>query len=290
MPDFMTHEVGGAGRRPIAADVFRPERPNGVAVILVHGGGWAQGNRADTYSNAEALAEEGFVSIAAEYRLLPEAPWPAQIDDLRDIVRWAKDNAALLGIDPAKVALQGYSAGAHLALMVAATQPGSEHAASLGDSSGTEVAAVVSFFAPARLDAYGERLNHPPLSLLVGGGGVDAARAISPIYKIGRDFPTTFLVGGMADYLQPLASGLDLLQAFVDAGAEVEFHYLHSQVHEFQGAPGMTRGMMAEVGFFYRRTLLEREALAAEAREVNLFARARNAQEFAALVAAAQNK
>lgn len=288
MPDFVTHEVAGDGRRPLNVDVFKPAQSNGVAVILLHGGGWAQGHRAAIYGSAQALADLGFVAVAAEYRLLPEAPWPAQIDDVRDVVRWTKANAATLGIDPAKIALQGFSAGAHLALLVAATQPGSGNPATIGgDVTGTEVAAVASFFAAAKLDGHPERLGQPPFSMLLNGGGVEAARAISPIYQITKSFPSTLIIGGMGDYLQPLASGLELLQAFVDAGAEVEFHYLHSQVHEFQTTPGLVKDVMAQVAFFYRRTLIDREALEAEAREHNFFARASNAQELAELMAAA---
>ena len=73
---------------------------------------------------AKALASAGFVALAAEYLFSPEAPWPSQLDDVRDVVRWAKANAATLDIDSSKLALQGYSAGAHLALLVGGTQPG----------------------------------------------------------------------------------------------------------------------------------------------------------------------
>ncbi|WP_313802304.1 alpha/beta hydrolase [Sphingobium sp.] len=289
MSDFSTEQVPGNGRRPLDVDVFRPAEPNGVAVVLLHGGGWAGGRRAMVHGYARALSALGYVALAAEYRLLPEAPWPAQLDDVRDVVRWAKSCAQALGIDPAKIALQGFSAGAHLALLVAGTQPGSGHETAVGtDSSGSEVAAVVSFFAPARLDANPAMLANPPFNLLLNGGGVEAARAISPIYFVNKAFPSTFILGGMADYMQPLASGLDLLQAFVDAEAEVEFHYFHSQVHEFPSTPGMVNDVMAEVAFFYRRTLLDRDTLAEEAREHNPIARASSMQEFVQMMAAAQ--
>lgn len=289
MSQFVTRTVPGAGRRALEVDVFQPiGQSNGVAVILLHGGGWAQGHRSMVHGYAAVLAEKGFVALAAEYRLLPEAPWPAQLNDVRDVVRWTKANAEALAIDPAKIALQGYSAGAHLALMVGGTQPGSGNEDRVGGVvEGTNVAAIVSFFAPARLDSHPEALAQPPYSLLLNGGGIEAARAISPINCIHPDFPSTFILGGMADYMQPLDAGLQLLKAFVDAGCEVEFHYLHSQVHEFCSTPGMMAEIMSEVAFFYRRTLLVREELAAEARERNIFARASSVQEFARLAAGA---
>ena len=287
MPEFVTQQVPGTSRRPLGVDVFRPERPSGVGIILLHGGGWARGDRSMVHGYAKALASAGFVALAAEYRLLPEAPWPSQLDDVRDVVRWAKANAATLDIDSSKLALQGYSAGAHLALLVGGTQPGSGNERALGtDATGSNVAAIVSFFAPAKLDDDPNAWSRPPVSLLLKSGGVEAARAASPIYYMHKNFPSTLILGGMADYMQPLAAGLSLLQAFVDVGAEVEFHYLHSQTHEFSSTPGMLKDVMSEVGFFYRRTLLEREALADESRENNIFARASNMQEFAKLMAA----
>lgn len=287
MPEFSTEKILGEGRRTLDVDVFRPiGQANGVAVILIHGGGWVGGHRSMVYNYAKALAGRGFVAVAAEYRLLGEALWPAQLDDIRDIIRWTKANANELAIDPTKIALQGFSAGAHLALLVGGTQPGSGREKLIGvNAEGTSVAAIVSFFAPVRLDANPAVLSRPPFSILLNGGGVEAARAASPIYYIHQAFPSTFILGGMADYMQPIQSGLDLLQAFVDVGAEVEFHYMHSQVHEFASIPSMLPEMMAEVAFFYRRTLLNRDALAKEARDLNIFARAADPEEFARLIA-----
>lgn len=286
MTDFVSEKIEGNGRRALEPDVFNPgANANGVAVILLHGGGFARGHRSMMHGYGKALAALGFVAIAAEYRLLGEAPWPAQLEDVRDTVRWTKANAQRLGIDAKKVALQGYSAGGHLALLTGGTQPGSGKENAIGgDASGTEIGAIVSFFAPAKLDIPGLIAN-PPFSLLLNGGGLEAARAISPIYYVTPKFPSTFLIGGMGDYMQPLQAGLDLLKAFTDAGAEVEFHYFHSQRHEFPAAPGMVDDVMREVAFFYRRTLIERDALEAEQREHNLFARANNMQEFQKLVA-----
>lgn len=289
MTDFVTEQVAGSGRRPIEVDVFRPAKPNGVAVVLLHGGGFMQGHRSMMHGYAKSLAARGFVAVAAEYRLIGEAPFPAQLEDVRDTVRWIKANAGKLGVDPAKIALQGYSAGGHLALLTAATQPGSGFENELGDSTGAEVAAVVPFFAPARLDATPAMIENPPFSLLLNGGGAAAARKISPIYYVNEKFPPTFILGGMDDYMVTVPIALDQLKAFVDAGAKVEFHLFHSQVHEFPSTPGMIDEVMAEVAFFYRRTLLEREAFEAEAREHNPFARAKSVPEFQQMMAAARH-
>ena len=147
--------------------------------------------------------------------------------------------------------------------------------------------AAVSRHRP-RLDADPKAFDAPPLNLLLNGGGLEAARAANPYTWIHPGFPSTFILGGMADFLQPLEAGLELLHKLVEVGAEVEFHYLHSQHHEFCNTPGMLHGVMDEVIFFYRRTLLDREVLARESRELNIFARVSNREDFIRMMSGRQ--
>ena len=141
MTDRSTIQIPGGGRA-LAADLFRPAAASSLrtAVILLHGGAWRFGSRA-ACAVCERSGASGFTALAAEYRLLGEAAYPAQLlDDVRSVIAWAQAHAAELGIDPGKIALEGFSAGGHLALLAAATphEPGAN-----------PVAAVVSFFAPA---------------------------------------------------------------------------------------------------------------------------------------------
>ena len=69
-----------AGGRPLKLDIYKPEAGgNGAAVLLLHGGGWSRGSKDMLAPHATALAEQGFVAIASEYRLTGEARFPAQI-------------------------------------------------------------------------------------------------------------------------------------------------------------------------------------------------------------------
>ena len=115
-------EVGG---RRLQAHVFPASvGPNGAgrsAVLLFHGGGWHVGNPEWTYGTAERFSSWGLVAIAIEYRLADEEITP--IDALADACAafvWTRENAGELGIDPARVAGYGLSAGGHL---VASTPP-----------------------------------------------------------------------------------------------------------------------------------------------------------------------
>ena len=114
---------GKGGNRDLCLDLYEPASSDATrtAVILLHGGGWRGGNKEMMEVFGPELARHGFVALAAEYRLLGEAPWPAQIEDVKASIRWVRANADQLGIDPNKIALQGFSAGGHLSLLAAGT-------------------------------------------------------------------------------------------------------------------------------------------------------------------------
>src|ERR1700735_5213345 len=112
---------GDAGNRPLKLDIYRPAQRNGAAVLVVHGGGWSRGSKDMLANCCRLLADQGFVALASEYRLTGEAPFPANIHDVKRAIRWAKQNAAALGFDPERLCLEGHSAGAHLVLLAAGT-------------------------------------------------------------------------------------------------------------------------------------------------------------------------
>ncbi|MCA9164402.1 MAG: alpha/beta hydrolase, partial [Planctomycetales bacterium] len=113
------------GERQLKLDLFLPrnEETGRSAVVVVHGGGWLQGDRTRFHALAQALAARGFVTSAIEYRLGGEAKFPAAIRDCNAAVRWLRANAERLRVDPQKIGAVGGSAGGHLvALMAAAPQ------------------------------------------------------------------------------------------------------------------------------------------------------------------------
>src|SRR5580692_9588155 len=149
---------GDAGNRPLRLDVYRPSEPNGAAVLLVHGGGWSRGSKDMLGPAATALAEQGFVVLAQEYRLTGEAPFPANIHDVKRAIRWAKENAAELGFDPDKLCLEGHSAGAHLVLLAAGTPGDARLDPPEGmDGVSGEVAAVTAIYPPVLFHLGGAR-------------------------------------------------------------------------------------------------------------------------------------
>ena len=89
-------------------------------VIFAHGGGWCIGDVASYDVACRELANgSGCAVLSVEYRLAPEHPFPAAPEDMRLAFEWSVDNADLLGIDPARIAFAGDSAGGNLAIVTA---------------------------------------------------------------------------------------------------------------------------------------------------------------------------
>ncbi len=89
-------------------------------VINFHGGGWVQGNPEQSEWAASRIAKEvGAVVVSVAYRLAPEHPYPAAVEDCWAALNWVHDNADELHVDPQRIAVMGDSAGGNLAAVVA---------------------------------------------------------------------------------------------------------------------------------------------------------------------------
>ena len=89
-------------------------------VAYFHGGGWCLGSVDGFDTVCRALANaSGAVVASVEYRLAPEHPFPAAVEDAEAVVRWLGEHAASLGADPARLAVAGDSAGGNLAAVTA---------------------------------------------------------------------------------------------------------------------------------------------------------------------------
>ena len=99
-------------------DAPEREQPGG-ALLWIHGGGLVLGGPEQGHDVCTRLAEEAGVFVASvEYRLAPEHPFPAGLDDCLAALRWLHGQAAVLGIDPSRIAVGGDSAGGGLAAAV----------------------------------------------------------------------------------------------------------------------------------------------------------------------------
>lgn len=108
--------------RTLAARLYVPEGASDPAplVLYFHGGGWVIGTLETHDGTCRALARaSGAAVLSVGYRLAPEHPYPAPVEDCYAALEWAARNAASLGCDPARLAVAGDSAGGNLAAAVA---------------------------------------------------------------------------------------------------------------------------------------------------------------------------
>lgn len=108
--------------RTVRLRLHRPTGATGPLPVIVafHGGGWCLGSPEQTrWLNSRIAAHVGAIVVAPTYRLAPEHPYPAAVDDAWATLRWVADQAAELGGDPARLSVMGDSAGGNLAAVCA---------------------------------------------------------------------------------------------------------------------------------------------------------------------------
>lgn len=106
-------------KHDLKMNIYRPDdNVLHPALIMIHGGGWNSGNLSLQVPMAQHLAVNGYVTIPVEYRLIPEALYPAGVDDLEDAIRWVYKHAKEYSIDKNRIAVSGCSAGGQLAMLL----------------------------------------------------------------------------------------------------------------------------------------------------------------------------
>ena len=125
-------EVAAVVERTIAGEPCHIVTPHGdgpfPVLVWIHGGGWVIGSAALSVATCRDLAAgAGCVVVDVDYRLAPEDPFPAPVDDCVAVTRWVLEHAGELGGDPARVAIGGDSAGGNLSAVVSLEVPGLVH-------------------------------------------------------------------------------------------------------------------------------------------------------------------
>jgi len=251
---------GRGGDQDLKCDVFTPPdpQPGAPAILLVHGGGWRAGDRAQMRAYGIQLALRGFVCVSSAYRLVPAAPWPAQIHDVNAALRYMRANAAELGIDPEKLTAVGASAGAHLVLLAAGTPA---HAPFQGEGGhpgvSTALQAVVGIFPPTVLAPRGATVSGsvPGSVLLLDDDDEASARMASPLAHVAPGYPPTLLLHGTADRIVPPSASMRMYQELAAAGVPVELHMVAEQPHGYVVQRDYHRLSCDQIALFLRRYL-----------------------------------
>jgi acetyl esterase/lipase len=108
------------GDKPLLARLFKPRGTGPFPLIVeLHGGAWCRGDRLNDTVINESLAKTGVVVAALDFRMPPQAPYPASLADINYAVRWLKTRASELRSRPELVGIMGSSSGAHQAMLAA---------------------------------------------------------------------------------------------------------------------------------------------------------------------------
>ncbi|MCY2991756.1 MAG: alpha/beta hydrolase [Planctomycetota bacterium] len=198
------------------------------AIVFFFGGGWTGGKIEQFEPQAKHLASRGMVAARADYRVKSRhGVTPTEcVEDAKSAVRWLRQNAAKLGIDPDRIVAAGGSAGGHIAACTAFT-PGLE--ATGEDTSLSSKPDALVLFNPV--------LRFTDISELMSRIGNDEAlgKAISPTLHLEKDSPPTLIFFGSADRLA--AMGDEFMKKSKELGHRAELFTAEGQPHGFFNRP-----------------------------------------------------
>lgn len=194
----------------VRADLYRPNSDELLpTVVMIHGGAWIAGDKWNVVDHAIQMAESGFVVMAINYRLAPAHPWPAQRDDCQAALKWISAHRDEWHADTGRLGVWGYSAGGHLALMIALQQ-----APEL-----PRIRACVAGGPPCDLDFV--PLKSRMLSAFLGGTREECPeryREVSPIHLLSPDDPPLFFFHGDQDSIVPIENSRSMHRKSIALG------------------------------------------------------------------------
>ena len=231
-----------AGETELKLDLAHPTEGSGPfpAVVVIHGGAWRGGSKDTFRETLNSLAKDGYVAISPQYRLCPKETFPAQVHDVKAAVRWLKAHAQEYHVDPNRVGAIGFSAGAHLALMLGVTGPddGLEGQHSQGDPD-TKIQAVVNFFGPTDLRARDlPTVSQGLVRDFLGGTPQEkpeAAAKASPLTFVSEGDAPILTFHGTKDPLVPYSQATKLSDALTKASVPGRVVLLIGAGHGWQG-------------------------------------------------------
>ncbi len=200
-------------------DIYNPHTAGTArpAVLVIHGGGWTEGiYRSSEAPEANWLAEAGYLAVNIEYRLTPEASFPAQVQDCFCALAYMRAHATELAIDPDRIAGVGYSAGGHLVSMLATTANDPIVAPDCDAGPAAPLDAVVT---GAGIEDMAAMPQFPVVTSFIGASLADDPelyQEASPLAHVAAGDPPYLFVSGDGDWLvnfdhqdKPMIAALD---------------------------------------------------------------------------------
>lgn len=233
-----TEFAGPAGQLPIR--IYTPQGAGPFPVVVYfHGGGWVIANK-DVYDGgARGLSKQAnAIVVSVDYRLAPEAKFPAQHDDALATYKWAAQNATSFNGDPKRMALAGESAGGNLAIATAMAARDQKLTKPAHVLAVYPIAQATDLATPSYVDsAAAKPLNKPMMEWFakhtLRNDDDKKDPRIDLVHANLKGLPPVTLINAQID---PLRSDSDLLEAALKkAGVKVEHKVYAGTTHEFFG-------------------------------------------------------
>jgi acetyl esterase/lipase len=189
-------------------DVYLPDTAGPhPTVLMIHGGSWEFGSKDHFKSAGSRLARSGYVAASINYRLLPDGVFPNNLADCTCALAYLRGHAGEYDIDPERIVVMGYSAGAHLASLVALASDHPELPADCEAAGGLPVAppaAAISASGPQdMLRWYDEQDDKHTVTKIFGGTPDELPRAYelgSPSYHVKPGAPPFLVMADIVDF------------------------------------------------------------------------------------------
>jgi acetyl esterase/lipase len=249
----------------LSLDLYYPAAAQAPYPLLVyaHGGSFTGGDKRSGSGIVDipAMTVRGYAVAAVNYRLMPEYPFPAEVQDVKCAIRFLRAHAADYNLRTDKIGAWGGSAGGHLAAMLGLTEgdPAYEQGEYLEYSSRVET--VVEMFGPADLTAPMGWLQRLLLRRAFGTDDPDSAllRSASPVFLSPETIPPFLIFHGDQDSAVPVEQAHLLAQFLRQSNAEVTLVIVKNANHNFKPTGGPISPTRAEISEkmadFFDRTL-----------------------------------
>lgn len=251
-------EYGRPAGKPLLLDIYTPVNATNRLPVLVwiHGGSWKAGSK--NPCPLVFLTKNGAAVVSIDYRLIDDAPFPAQLYDCKGAIRWLKANASRLNLDPNRIAVFGASAGGHLAALLGTTADLKEMEGDVGgnEAQSSRVQAICAFYPPTDLNLL---VTNPvwrtsatsDIGRFLGGpleSNLDKAARANPLNYITPDDTPFYILHGAKDKMVPLAQGVMLHEALVKRGVESHLYVVPNKGHGIGAPPAAAREIVAFLG------------------------------------------
>lgn len=253
-------EYGRVGEKALQLDLYRPAKVEEPVpgLIFIHGGGWKGGNRADYKIYTVRFAQKGYVVATVSYRFSQEATFPGCVEDVKCAVRWMRENAAQLNVDPERIVAIGGSAGGYLSMMVGYTPDMPELEGSGGHAGvSSRVAAVVDFYGPTDLTTPFAQAANEVREFMPKKYDEDPAlyRLASPLFQLDRSDPPTLILHGTIDTIVPVEQSDRLAERIQELGIPYYYARLDGWPHTMDAARPVNEYAVQLIEKFLTETL-----------------------------------